>query len=229
VTTTGSPYISGCVTREIEKLCRWARKPSRATRAVLMIHEFGFPATLPEGLDPKLPIIEDCAWAFGVDDAERAVGSRGDFVVYSLPKALPMPFGGLLRARMPLLRRSNAPILSDQALRMLRGGVHHYGATLREAIDARRNNYQRYEELFAKSGYKPYFDLKPGIVPHAFVFKLEDEVHGKRVKLALEAANINCSVFFGAGGFYLPNHQNLDAAAIHYLHERFLTTWKNAA
>jgi len=119
--------------------------------------------------------------------------------------------------------------MSDQALRLVRAGVQREGARLGAAIEARRSNYRRYEELFAGSGYAPYFDLKPGIVPHAFVFRLDDEVRGKRVKLALEAANINCSVFFGAGGFYLPNHQNLDEAAIRYLHERFLYTWKNAA
>jgi hypothetical protein len=229
VTTTGSPYISGCVTREIEKLCRWARKPSPATRAVLVIHEFGYPAALPAGLDPKLPVIEDCAWAFGVDRPDLQVGARGDFVIYSLPKALPMPFGGLLRAKRPLARAGNAPLLSDAALRMVRGGVQLHGAELAAAVRARLDNYRRYEALFAKSGHLPYFDLEPGMVPHAFVFKLQDEARGKRVKLAMEAANIDCSVFFGAGGFYLPNHQNLDAAAIDYLHARFLHTWKHGA
>jgi hypothetical protein len=227
VTTTGSPYISGCVTREIEKVCRWGRKPSPATRAALVIHEFGFPAALPPGLDPEIPIIEDCAWAFGVDYPGLQVGARGDFVIYSLSKALPMPFGGLLRAKKPL--GGSAPRLSEEALRMVRGGVHYHGARLAAAVQARLDNYRRYEALFAKSGHAPYFELEPGMVPHAFVFKLQDEVRGKRVKLAMEAANIDCSVFFGAGGFYLPNHQNLDAAAIQYLHARFLHTWKHAA
>src|SRR5262249_50961410 len=134
VTTTGSPYISGCVTREIEKLCRWARKPSAATRAVLVIHEFGYPAGLPSGLDPKIPVIEDCAWAFGVDFPALQVGARGDFAIYSLPKALPMPFGGLLRAKKPL--RGSTPAISDEALRMLRGGVQHHGAKISGAVRA---------------------------------------------------------------------------------------------
>jgi dTDP-4-amino-4,6-dideoxygalactose transaminase len=184
---------------------------------------------LPAGLDPELPIIEDCAWAFGTTSLEHDLGLCGHFVVYSLPKVLPMPFGGLLKSRKPLSRRTNEPLLSEAALRLLRGGVQRHAPRLAEASKIRRANYRRYEEFFAKAGYSPYFDMGQGVVPHAFIFKLDDEVRGKRVKEALRAANIDSSVFFGAGGYYLPNHQNLDAAAISYLHERFLHAWSRAA
>src|SRR3974390_2659447 len=42
LTTTGNFYISGCVTREIEKFCRWSREIGPQTKALLVNHELGF-------------------------------------------------------------------------------------------------------------------------------------------------------------------------------------------
>src|SRR5262249_22972883 len=42
LTTTGNFYVSGCVTREIERFCRWSRQIEPDTKALLVNHEFGF-------------------------------------------------------------------------------------------------------------------------------------------------------------------------------------------
>src|SRR6185369_5520890 len=97
VTTTGNFYISGCVTREIEKFCRWSRDIEPQTKALLVIHEFGFPyEELRELRRFNLPIIEDAAHAFASNNREQSAGHVGDFVVYSFPKFFPTQTGGLL-------------------------------------------------------------------------------------------------------------------------------------
>ena len=77
------------------------RRGAPTTRAVLWIHYFGF----PRPVDPILAIcrekgwvlIEDCAHLPCHYHAGGAVGLVGDMALYSLPKTLPVPDGGLLR------------------------------------------------------------------------------------------------------------------------------------
>ncbi|NQU83220.1 MAG: hypothetical protein HQ536_00765, partial [Parcubacteria group bacterium] len=42
-TTGGSKYISGCVTSAIEQTCKWSQEINERTKAIFVIHEFGFP------------------------------------------------------------------------------------------------------------------------------------------------------------------------------------------
>lgn len=61
-----------------------ARRTAR-TRAVIATHLFGIPADVPELLRalPRMPIVEDCAQAFGSTLAGRPVGVFGDAAVFS--------------------------------------------------------------------------------------------------------------------------------------------------
>jgi hypothetical protein len=229
VTTSGSPYISSCVTKEIEKTCSWSRVLGPRTKAILVIHDFGFPATLPADIPAEIPIIEDCAWACVTPDADSRLGQAGDYVIYSFPKSWPMPFGGLLKTRSALQAKSAEKPLSNPAVTVLKRGLRQNFPRRQSIIEARIGNYRLYERLFAAAGFPPYFELKPGTVPHAFVFRLDDEVRAKRAKGFMIAAGVESSVFFGAGGYFLPNHQNLDATAVEYLHRRFLDSWARAA
>src|ERR1043165_2105292 len=97
LTTTGNFYISGCVTQEIEKFCRWSREVEPQTKALLVNHEFGFAYEDLCALRRfGVPIIEDAAHSFASNNREQSVGQIGDFVVYSLPKFFPIQIGGLL-------------------------------------------------------------------------------------------------------------------------------------
>src|ERR1051325_4494905 len=97
LTTSGNFYISGCVTREIEKFCRWSREIEPQTKALLVNHEFGFPYEELRAIRRfNVPIIEDAAHAFASNNREQSAGHIGDFVVYSFPKFFPIQTGGLL-------------------------------------------------------------------------------------------------------------------------------------
>jgi perosamine synthetase len=71
------------------------------TRAIYIIHPFGWPQPLPEidkwRTSKGLLMIEDCALTlFGTYPDGAAIGSRGDASIYSIGKILPCPDGGAL-------------------------------------------------------------------------------------------------------------------------------------
>jgi len=96
------------------------------TRAIVAVHTFGVAAELDDILALGLPIIEDCAQAFGARDAAgRLVGTRGALAIYSFhaTKCLTTGQGGLVAVndrgfvpdtRVELLRKL-APLSALQA------------------------------------------------------------------------------------------------------------------
>lgn len=70
------------------------------TKAVYVIHYFGFPQSL-DGVrrfcdERGLPLIEDCALALLTGTDEHRVGILGDIAIYSLRKLFPVPDGGAI-------------------------------------------------------------------------------------------------------------------------------------
>lgn len=70
------------------------------TKAIFIIHYFGFPQPILEIKkiceNYKLYLIEDCAHAFLSSTAGRYLGTFGDFGILSMQKFLPLPNGGVL-------------------------------------------------------------------------------------------------------------------------------------
>src|SRR5207247_1116004 len=60
-----------------------ARRLTRRTRAVVVVHPFGLGLDLDEFLALGVPVVEDCAQAIGARVAGRSVGSRGALAVCS--------------------------------------------------------------------------------------------------------------------------------------------------
>lgn len=85
-----------------------AARIDERTRAVLLVHYFGFPgpATAMRRLcdEHGVALIEDCAHALFSRDGSRALGSFGDASIFSLKKVLPVPGGGVLALNSPALR-----------------------------------------------------------------------------------------------------------------------------
>jgi len=211
-TTSGSPYVSGCVTEEIGRVCRWTRRMGPKVRCAFLIHEFGWPATLPEAVRAAgLPVIEDCAYALGA----AGIGRLGDHVVYSFSKAFPVQFGGLLRSRRPLARARSR--LTEDGARCLFRLLRRYLPELAADVARRRASFARYEAFFAALDLDSRFAMTPEAAPHAYLVRLGDEALALRVKHWMDRAGIESSVFFGAGGYFLPNHQNLGDAGVDYV------------
>lgn len=78
-----------------------------ATRCVIVTHYFGF--SQPELLevvefcrDRGLVLVENCAHSLYSMHMDRPLGTFGDASVFSLPKKLPMAYGGAVLANSPL-------------------------------------------------------------------------------------------------------------------------------
>ena len=84
-------------------------KITRQTRAVLIIHYFGFPQPIHKIREicnkKDVLLIEDCAHALFSSHGEEAIGSEGDLAIFSLRKTLPLPEGGGLLINNPELEK----------------------------------------------------------------------------------------------------------------------------
>jgi len=83
------------------------------TRAVYVIHYFGFPQKVEPIVElcrnRKLYLIEDCALSLLTEVGSRRLGSAGDLAIYNFPKMLPIPDGGALVINRPELQRRPWP------------------------------------------------------------------------------------------------------------------------
>lgn len=223
-TSTGNSYISGCVTREIEKICRWSRAMTAATKVIFVNHEFGF--AFPDVRSLKahgLPIIEDCCYAFASDTPENGIGQVGDFVIYSFAKYFSIQFGGLIVSRHH--RFDN--LIDAESKEYLQTVLSHYLPQI-EPIGAQRiANHAALTKLFDPLGFTPRFSIKDGEVPGVYMFQAPDNVDLPGLKTYLWAKGIQCSVFYGEQAFFLPLHQGLGKTDFGYFYaclHRFLVS-----
>jgi perosamine synthetase len=76
------------------------RKVTRRTKAVFIIHYFGFPQNIEEILQITesygLTLIEDCAHSLYSMHKDRYLGTFGDLGIFSIRKTLPVTDGGAL-------------------------------------------------------------------------------------------------------------------------------------
>jgi hypothetical protein len=208
LTTSGNRYVSSCVTKAIECSCSWTRSIDSTSKAILVIHEFGFPFEGIERLDTSgLPIIEDCAHAFFSDDDTHSIGRRSKFSIFSLPKAFSVQFGGVLISRDEIAEDDVAMTGSDTAY--LERSI---GPALRdiEAIKKRRiENFRFLAEGIRGFGMHPRFDVSGAAVPGVFMFRTPAGLDLDRMKSRFQANGIEASVFYGERAFFIPVHQCL--------------------
>ena len=220
LTTTGNFYISGCVTKEIEKFCRWSREILPETKALLVNHEFGHPyKDLAHLKQLGIPIIEDCAGAFFSQDEWCHLGAIGDFAIYSFPKMFPIQVGGLLVVNNGMgPERVHEP--EQTLLRHIKSVLSRYITFKDEIIANRIYNYNFLSDRFGVAGFPARFDLTSSTVPGVFMFRTD----GHRIDLpALKKYfwdhGVQSSVFYGEEAFFIPVHQALTEADLDYFFE----------
>lgn len=102
--TSGQSYVSACVTCTVFNHCRPSRVPTERTRAIIAIHEYGYPhpdlpALAAEARAQGIPLIEDCAHSLDSTLDGAPLGSWGDYAIFSLSKVAPVVAGGVLVGR----------------------------------------------------------------------------------------------------------------------------------
>lgn len=124
LTTTDWAYVSTCLSVTAFNYCRISRVVTDATRAVIVVHEFGYPyreigAKAEEWKKNGILIIEDCAHVIGLELEGCVVGSFGDFSLFSLAKLFPTPCGGLLLTNKPF----RLPVMSEDERALTSKGI----------------------------------------------------------------------------------------------------------
>jgi len=209
ITTSQNFYISSCVTKEIEKFCRWNRELLPETKVILVNHEFGF--AYPEMQKLKatsLPIIEDCCTTFFSQDVDQKVGKYGDFSVYSLPKFFPIQIGGILVTNTNT--RLGTSILSDNERQYIQNVVSDNLTNEESLLQKRNANYDYAMNAALTFGFTPRFKIEDFQIPYALVLNNNSVIQDlNEFKAFLSQRGIQNSMFYGEDAFFLPSHQNL--------------------
>ena len=220
LTTSGNFYISGCVTAEIEKFCKWSREILPGTKVIFVNHEFGFPYPgLKELKEYNLPIIEDLANTFFSKDKHGETGLVGDYIIYSFPKIFPLQVGGLLVANDLNNVRKEYKV-DEELLRHIKNVLSKYIGSEKEIVTKRVENYNFLKEKFAELGFEERFKVAEGTIPGVFMFKTEDRnIDLPELKKHFYAHGVQCSVFYGEEAFFIPVHQALAKEDMDYFVE----------
>lgn len=210
LTTSDNFYISGCVTREVDKICQWNREVTDKTKVIIFNHEFGYPRRyLKDIAEYGLPIIEDCAHTFYDEDPE--IGKYSDFVIYSLPKAFPMQMGGILKIN----KRIHVEIQPDVEKYVLSNLSRHID-NIEEYKEKRLSNFSYLRERLRSIGVQPYFEDEKA-VPGTFLFKWDEDIDYPKLKEFMYLNGVECSVFYGKNAFFIPVHQELSQSELDYM------------
>lgn len=210
--TTEGPYISSCVTETIKQVCQWSQNLSPKTKAVLVIHEFGFNCSLSmikPYLNKGLIIIEDCAYAIGSRIEGGGVGTIGDYAIYSLTKYYPAPFGGLLASKKAINIKKLRSMISPVDIQRLKLTLKKSAPFLKRWNEIRCKNWKFFSQQLSSYHITPYFDLKRGVIPGVFLARLPKGIAGDVRKKSLNQAGVEATEYYGQGGFYFPVHQFL--------------------
>lgn len=210
LTTTGNRYISGCVTREIEKYCKWSRQQSEKTKLILVNHEFGTVyRAMDEVLKFNLPVIEDMAMSMFSTDDNRQTGNYGDFTIFSLPKFFPVQWGGILKINNPSFRHiqpiTGNPFLSQTLLKY----VSFYLADAASINQLRKQNNILFQNHLGCLDFKNRFTYSENETPAVYMCSTPSSVNLDGLKVFLQQNGVESSVFYGENAFFVPVHQYL--------------------
>lgn len=209
--TFGAKYVSKCVTCSVFNHCQPSKVITPQTKVIYIIHEFGVPhpdtlELIKLGTERNIPVVEDCAHSSNsyFDDGSK-VGSKGDFVIYSLKKILPMTIGGALRINsIKYLDASQIKELKEKSNVEVEKEFTKYIGLENEYSELRRKNFERLQSALP---IKTQFMLTPQISP--YVFSFEHNEPSKFVSKFNErfAQLCECVTWYGYPIVSFPTHQ----------------------
>ena len=82
-----------------------------------------------------------------------------------------------------------------------------------------RENYKYYCKSLESLNIYPRFELKNGVTPGVFLFKIDNIDNLQSLKEFFWENGVLCSVFYGEKAFYLPCHHNICKMDIDYFKE----------
>ncbi|MBF0527691.1 MAG: DegT/DnrJ/EryC1/StrS aminotransferase family protein [Deltaproteobacteria bacterium] len=224
-TTFDLPNVSSCVTSTIFNHCKPSRVLSRATKAILVIHEFGVPHSQIEHFhcvsqELGIPLIEDCAHSLDSWLNNRLIGTWGDWTILSFPKVFPVREGGALLGKNIDYIPSN---LDFSLIQHISDAIGCHLSFVSQYSALRRDVYQKMFDLATECGLKPLFRASEFITPFFFPFYTND--WQLSLKYALESG-VDCARWHGSNIVVLPCHQFLTGEDLEIFKKLFLRVGK---
>ncbi len=209
ITTSQNYYISGCVTKEIEKFCKWNREIIPETKVVFINHEFGtvYP-NMDQIVSTGLPIIEDCCTTFFSQNKDGKIGKYGDFAIYSFPKFFPIQNGGLLVNNKEAFNLPSA--IDIKTIKYIEKVLNWHLEKKEELLEKRSDIFSYALSQYLKLGFTYFFTPNALQVPSVMMLKNNGIIKDlPALKIHLWNHGIQSSVFYGEDAFFIPSHQNL--------------------
>jgi len=209
LTTSQNYYISSCVTKVIEKICKWTREIVAETKIIFVNHEFG--TVYPEMVklvETGIPIIEDCCTTFFSQNKDGKIGKYGDFTIYSFPKFFPIQFGGLLVINKKASVSRSA--IDNKSTKYIEKVLNWHLEKKDELLEKRSDIFSYALSQYLKLGFSYFFTPSPLQVPSVMMLKNNSIIKDlPALKTHLWNHGIQSSVFYGEDAFFIPSHQNL--------------------
>lgn len=221
-TFNDNDFISTCVTGTIESRCKWGRKINAKTKAVMVIHEYGYPykdliKLKAECKKRGIPLIENCAWAYGSKVDGKEIGTVGDYAIYSLSKFLPIAYGAVLKG-LAISDEQNwddFKMLDYFKREIVTRQLIEHMPKLAEQQAQRVKNWHALEKLFGLSGYPPLTKLEDNVYPTVFPIKV-DSYQAMFEKYG--AYGVETGRYYHEEALLLPIHQALDTPQMEYIY-----------
>ena len=199
LTTSQSKYVASCVTNTAEKHGKWSRTFEDDAGMVLIIHEWGFAyprlsAIKKECRRRRIPLVEDCARAFG-SYFYGSCGHVGDYVVLSFGKFSGLSKGVLVCRDAPPANNPGIP-LSEYRL---------FSSSPESIIKKRRRVFEWHCQRWKSSNLQ----WRPRANEVAESFLLPCEHDGGFMRKYMRQNGLEGGAWFGNRHLYLPCHQNL--------------------
>jgi hypothetical protein len=217
ITSSNCGYVSSCVTTEISKICNYIIGYTDTADVYFLIHEFGRVAVLPKEVTQSgKPIIEDCAYGLVSMSYSSLYGSIGDYIIYSLPKAFSIQFGGAIFTKKKFKNNIVSNLMekdSDYIICLLNESLPY----LINMNERRVELYRKMKSLAKSYGFFEVLSPSEYDVPHAFLVGISDLINQEKIKKHLNSKGIESSVFYGGGGYFIPCHYKLNEWELEYM------------
>ncbi len=169
-TTSDEQFVSSCVTCSLFNYAKVSRVLTEKTKLIWIIHEFGFPdqkidELVAIGRARNIPIVEDSAHSMDSYYKDRLLGTIGDYGLYSLPKSLPVPNGGMLVSNKRYIENT-----VDYSINSIASKYFNENYSFIKAFsEARRKNFIHLSERF--KNYENVYIMNSRENPFVFGFK----------------------------------------------------------
>jgi len=219
-TSFNTTYVRRDVTDQIELVCKHSRKITEKTKAIYVIHEWGFPVENIEELreyatKKNITLIEDCAHSITTLIKNKRIGTFGNYSIYSFPRVFPCQYGGmLLGISVDENEQQKLEIFDYEKREILKRTLGRDLGNILEYESQRIKNYQYLDEGFKMIGLLPFKELQNGIVPHAYI--LNSNSSYKLVE-RLKLFGIEAGVYHQLKAVIIPVHQNLNSSDLNYI------------